>query len=83
MKSFKDLVFKPKEFAGGVVAQLYFTNGYGISVITEGYGDFDHPYEIAVLKDDDICYTSHITDDVIGWLTEIEVSNIMAKIQAL
>jgi hypothetical protein len=88
MKTFKDLKFEPKDASEeyvGTKASLDFDNGYGISVIT-GYGSFtstDKPYEIAVLKDGELCYDTPITSDVIGHLTAKEVTKIMKRIQKL
>ena len=55
-----------------------------------GYGSYtsnDNEYEVAVLIGDendwDLCYTTEITDDVIGHQTEGEVNWIMVKIQEL
>lgn len=87
MKTFKHLEFNKKSdnFDLGEQARLFFDNGYGISVITGhgGYSTEDKPYEIAVLFNNELCYTTEITDDVIGWLTADEVSEIMIKIQQL
>jgi hypothetical protein len=85
MKEFKDLEFEDKDYIDGQIAAMEFDNGYGISVITGygAYGSTDAPYEIAVLKDDDICYDTEITDDVIGHLTPDMVTEIMIKIQEL
>lgn len=87
MKTFKDLEFNQKSniLDLGEQAHLSFNNGYGISVIT-GYGSYSNenkPYEIAVLFNNELCYTTEITNDVIGWLDEEEVSEIMIKIQNL
>lgn len=93
MKVFKDLEFKSKFpellenelFKDAKQAVLYFDNGYGISVIT-GYGsysDLNNPYECAVLFNGLICYSTDITDDVVGHCTEHEVTDIMVKIQSL
>lgn len=67
-----------------------FPNGYGISVIS-GYGTYsedDKPYEICVLKFVDektyeLCYTTEISNDVVGWLTNEEVVDYAEKIKAL
>ena len=81
MKTFKDLVFNSSNRA----RIKDFGNNYGVSVIT-GYGTYSNesnPYELAVLFNNELCYTTEITDDVIGWLTEDEVTEIMIKIQNL
>lgn len=62
-----------------------FKNGYEASIITGQYThtDVEHPYELAVLKDGEVCYDTPITDDVIGYLTADEVGEILEKIEAL
>lgn len=62
-----------------------FANGYGASVITGGiaYCNEGQPYELAVLKDDDLCYDTPITDDVIGYLTSNEVYDLLDRIEQL
>lgn len=89
MKTFKDLEFKDRQGAVSAFfskyAHLKFDNGYGISVIqgTCAYTDKEHPYEVAVLKDGNLCYDTHITNDVIGYCTEEKVNLIMKQIQEL
>ncbi|EGK01705.1 hypothetical protein HMPREF9455_01853 [Dysgonomonas gadei ATCC BAA-286] len=38
---------------------------------------------VAVMKGDSICYSTPITDDVIGRLTAEQVSDVMKQIQEL
>jgi hypothetical protein len=93
MKTFKDLVFTVHPHAGMAPswsslgfrdrAMLFFANGYGVSVITGGYGDDERPYELAVMTSRGICYDTHITDDVLGYLTESDVSKWMVEVQNL
>lgn len=89
MKTFKDLDFKahPNEVhVGGVQARITFDNGYGASVIKTSfsYGGRDGLYELAVFgKDGHITYDTPITSDVIGYLKEEEVTNILEQIQLL
>ncbi len=97
MKSFKDITFKPHSFGEGLHGLLFFPNGYGISVVRyktpysdRGYGSYtsnEDEWEIAVLFGDEkkyeITYDTHITDDVIGNLTEGEINWIMIQIQEL
>jgi hypothetical protein len=68
-----------------------FDNGYGISVVRGGVltiggakvGSNDI-YEIAVLdEDEELTYTTPITEDVITDLTQDEVNEYMIKIQQL
>lgn len=86
-KTFKDLKFENRKcFLGGGIARLCFPNGYGVSVIT---GDSfsrtskSKPYEVAVLFDNKLCYSTPITNSVIGWSTEEDVTEIMKKVQQL
>lgn len=62
-----------------------FKNGYEASVISGKYTytDKEHPYELAVLKNGELCYDTPITNDVIGYLTAGEVGEILEKIEAL
>ena len=85
MKEFKDLEFKDKDYGDGKRAYLEFPNKYGVSVIT-GYGSYsdeDSPYELAVILNGGLCYDTHITNDVMGYLTSEEVTEIMKQIQEL
>lgn len=61
-----------------------FDNGYGASVIDDGYGREDGLYELAVLDaKGHIVYDTPITRDVLGWLTADEVKDVLADIQTL
>lgn len=84
--TFDDLEFYPHEsFIPGVRAVVEFDNGYGASVIC-GKGSYGYEsglYELAVFKDGRICYDTPLADDVLGQLTERDVSEYLAKIEAL
>lgn len=63
-----------------------FDNGYGASVIRNdfSYGGRDGLYELAVLGlSGAITYETPITEDVLGWLTPLDVRAILRDIQAL
>ena len=97
MKTFKDLEFKPHKTGDGKQAVMFFDNGYGISVVRFkigfsglGYGSYtsnESEWEIAVLTGDKdeyrLTYNTHITDDVIGHLSNDGVTEIMENIQSL
>jgi hypothetical protein len=88
--TFDDLEFGPRNSGlSGVQAIVFFDNGYGASVIkgTGSYGVDDDLYELGVVKADgdswDLCYTTEITNDVIGYLSEEEITNLLQEIEAL
>ena len=85
MKTFEDLKFKPHPIGNGVAARFSFENGYGVSVVKfDGSYGFKHGlFELAVLKGDSICYSTEITGDVIGYLSQGDVTDLMAKVQSL
>lgn len=87
MKTFTDLVFRthPNQF-GGVQSVMEFDNGYGVSVVRTpySYGGDKGLYEMAVLdKTGNITYDTPITNDVLGYLTEDEVTEYMIEVQKL
>lgn len=80
--------FKSYEYRGGRHGEQWtfeFDNKYGASVIKcdYSYGGSEGLFELAVLYDDDLCYSTPITDDVIGYLTEDEVSALLDSIERL
>lgn len=89
--SFHDLDFQDHPISksgyikGAKQAVMHFKNGYGISVLLGNwfYSNGIDTYEVAVLKDGNICRVTPITDDVLGFKTQNEVSEIMKKIQML
>ena len=87
MKTFKDIVFKtnPMGEEFGITSRTKFKNGYEASVVKSeySYGGRNGLYELAIFKDDEICYTTPITNDVMGYLTEDNVTEIFIKIQEL
>ena len=89
MKKFQDLPFFPindAPFMVGKKARMHFENGYGVSVVSHSYsyGGRDGLYEIAVLdSDDNLTYDTPVTNDVIGYLTEEDVTDVMKQVQDL
>ena len=90
MKKFEDLKFLPHRSGEGVQARMDFENGFGISVvrfkILGGYGSYtsdETEWEAAVMKGGELCYTSGLSDDVIGHLNQEAVNKLMKDIQAL
>lgn len=79
---------------GGVQYRFKFENGYGASIIKHrySYGYESDLWELGVLiwhnDNNHICkcnltYNTEITDDVIGWLTDEEVRNLLERIKNL
>ena len=87
MKTFNDLDFNPMDMGIGigVKARINFDNGYGASVVKSpySYGGNQGLYELAVIKDNNLCYDTPITDDVLGYLTEDQVTDYLRQIQEL
>ena len=88
LKEFKDLQFvrHNDRYTNGIRARLFFPNGYGVSVISNNYsyGGREGLYETGVLDTaGDLCYSTPVTDDVIGWLSEDDVSRVMKEVQEL
>ena len=89
MKKFQDLPFFPindAPFMVGKKARMHFDNGFGVSVVSHSYsyGGRDGLYEVAVLdSNDELTYDTPVTNDVIGYLTEEDVSNVMKQVQEL
>lgn len=92
MTSFATLEFKKHPNytdKGAIQAQLFFSNGYGASVIRgrRSYGGREELYELAVLKGNEdkssLCYTTPITSDVRGYLSEEDVTKLLQEVEAL
>jgi hypothetical protein len=85
MLTFDDLEFGPRPTIGGIIAKQSYANGYGVSVIQGpgSYGFGEGLYELAVLKGGGLCYDTPITDDVEGYLTPENVTNLMRQVQEL
>lgn len=63
----------------------HFPNGYGASVVCNhmSYGGNEGLFEVAVLHGNEICYSTSITDDVVGNLDHEGVLEILRKIKNL
>jgi len=88
MKTFRSLIFKPHFNTldkNAKKAFCEFDNGYSVSVV---FGDMFYSngvdtYELAIFKGDEICYNTDITNDVMGYLTHFEVTEVMKRVQEL
>jgi len=85
MKTFKDLEFKPHPIGNGLQATMNFDNDYGVSVVKfNGSYRFNKDlWEVAILYKDALTYNTDITDDVLGYQTDQDVTDVMKKVQDL
>lgn len=84
MKKFKDLEFKRHTLGYGVQARIDFDNNYGISVVKfEGSYGYPDLWEVAVLYKGALTYSTSITDDVLGWQTDEDVTKVLKQVQEL
>jgi hypothetical protein len=86
MKTFSDLEFKTHPRGSGIISRIKFDNGYGASVVKgpHTYGGKEGLYELAVTDAEDrLTYTTPVTSDVEGYLTEEDVTKLLEQIQNL
>lgn len=62
-----------------------FDNGYSASIVCNhmSYGHESGLFEVAVLKGNDICYDTPVTNDVVGFCDFAEVVEVLEKIKNL
>ena len=90
VENFREYLKDTNYVNGGVQHKYAFPNGYGASVVKHdfSYGGKNGLWELAVLdftidEDGDLCYTSGITDDVIGHLSWKNVEEFLSEIKQL
>ena len=87
MSTFKTL--PSNQINDGIQYLAVYPNGYGASIVQHkySYGHDQGLWELAVIKgteeDWNICYNTPITSDVLGWLSEAEVEDVLVQIEAL
>ena len=76
-------VFLRDYYKSAKQALIRFENGYGVSVLLGRcfHSNGVDTYELGVLYDEDLTYNTDIADDVLGYMTEEEVTEIMIKVQ--
>lgn len=84
-EKFKKFILETNTVLDGKQIILKFDNNYGASCVnhTGSYGN-----EIAVIlfdgkNDWNLCYSTPITDDVLGYLEESEIENVLNSIKEL
>lgn len=82
-------LYQERSVSGGIQKLYKFDNNYGASVVkhAHSYGGTSGKWEIAVIifdgDDWDITYHTPITNDVIGYLSDEGVEDILRQIKAL
>lgn len=77
---------KSNRIHDGIQYHFKAENGFGASIVRHcfSYGNEQGLWELAVIgKDGKIAYDTPIAEDVLGYLTETEVNEILEKISAL
>jgi hypothetical protein len=91
-EGFENHLIKYEQLLGGVQYVFRFANYYGASVVKHrgSYGHNIDMWELAVIKfenDDndswDLNYDTPITSDVVGYLTDDEVRDLLTQIKEL
>ena len=75
-----------QSFANGIALKYDYPNGYGASVVLHdgSYGNQAGLFEVAVTHTrGELCYSTPITGDVIGWVSFAEVAQILEQIEGL
>ena len=82
LEKFNRFLMKKEPIVDGIAYRFMFPNDYGASVISHSgsYGGRLGLWEVAVLKDNEICYTTPITPDVLGFLEDSEVKDVLTDI---
>jgi len=83
-------IYLERSLNGGSQVVHKFDNGFGASVVQHefSYGGDEGLFELGVIKfesEDEwhLNYSTSVTDDVIGHLTEEDVEDLLAKIEQL
>lgn len=78
-----------RELNDGVQYLAFCPNGFGASIIKHSfsYGGKNGLWELAVVKGDkdewSLCYSTRITSDVIGYLTDDDANKLLNRIKRL
>jgi len=78
-------IAKPHPVGDGMLYQFEFPNGYGASVVrfSGSYGNQHGLWEFAVRHHGGLCYSTAITDNVIGYLSEAAVAALVERVRLL
>jgi hypothetical protein len=83
-------VYLERSLNGGSQVLHKFENGFGASVVQHefSYGADEGLFELGVIKFENedewhLNYSTSVTDDVLGYLTEEDVQDLLTKIEQL
>lgn len=84
-KGFEKYLAGKGKMCGGYFYRFKFENDYGASVVKHdySYGSKRDLFELAVMEGNELCYSTPITNDIIGYLSNDEVLTLLKKIKAL
>lgn len=84
---FEEYEVRPADFYHTERQRWLFSTGHGLEVsVVRGsttYGGSQGLFELAMLEDGRCCYTTPITSDVLGYLSEAEVLDILERASML
>ena len=84
---FEEYEVRPADFYHTERQRWLFSTGHGLEVsVVRGsttYGGSQGLFELAMLEDGRCCYTTPITSDVLGYLSEAEVLDILEQASML
>jgi hypothetical protein len=92
IKDFTSYIIDINSYNKGMQILFRFPNNYGISLECHSfsYGNDDNEFEIAIINYDsednddwDICYTTKLTQDVLGYQSKEDVIDVIQKTIAL
>jgi hypothetical protein len=92
IKDFTSYIIDINSYNKGMQILFRFPNNYGISLVCHSlsYGNDDNEFEIAIINYDsednddwDICYTTKLTQDVLGYQSKEDVIDVIQKTIAL
>lgn len=82
---YRERIRGPLSMFEGIQRIYEFENGYQASVVCSqySYGGPKGLWELAILKDGNLCYDTPISNDVIGYLNDEERDKILHQISLL